>query len=255
MLRLLPDRLYAGLFGQSSWLARGKGGELLHLPSTLLASASPHELLDTLLQTEPLRRRARKLSVMLSSQHARCISLPWSADVRGEEERGAYALAHLEQAGLGGSDNYVVHAEFRHFGAQGFAYAVPRQLLDDLHAVAVRHELDLTTVIPIGGIAHLAAQRGHGALSELSLLVEDASISALVMDRAGLCRYDAEPVVGGQNAALRRLLTRLAANTTELAGISLCVERDDGALSEIAGTFVAKVAVQSVKPSQWRRFV
>jgi hypothetical protein len=211
-------------------------------------------VLDLLLQADTPPHGARKLSVMLSSQYTRCISLPWSADVHGQEERRAYALAHLEQAGFGGCDNHVIHAEFRHFGAQGFAYAVPRQLLDDLHAVAVRHELDLTTVIPIVGIAHLAARRGRGALSELSLLVEDTSVSALVMDRAGLCRYDAEPVVGGAKAALRRLLTRLAANTTEFANISLCVERDDGALSEIAGAFVDKVAVQSVKPSQWRRF-
>jgi hypothetical protein len=255
VLRLLPERLYAGVFGQSSWLARGTGGEALHVPTTLPANSSPHELLAALLQANPPRHRARKLSVLLSNQYARCISLPWSADVRGEEEHRAYALAHLEQAGFGACDNYAVHAEFRHYGAQGFAYAVPRQLLDELHSVALRHELDVTTVIPLAAIAHLEARRGRETLSELSLVVEDSSVSALVMDRSGLSRYDAEPTVGGRQAALLRLLTRLAANATEFSGISLCADCDEGALAEIAGTFIGNMAVQSVKPSQWRRFL
>jgi hypothetical protein len=183
------------------------------------------------------------------------VTLPWSADLRGDEEKHAYAVAHLEQPGLGSSDGHAVHAEFRHYGAQGFAYAVPRQLLDELHAVAARHELDLTTVLPVSGIAYLAARRAQGDGLELSLIVDDATISALAMDRAGLQRYDAEPAVGGQRAALRRLLTRLSANAAEFTGISLCTDRDDGGLAEIAGAFAAKVAVQHVKTSQWRRFL
>lgn len=254
MLRLLPERLYAGLLGQSAWLAQG-GGEPLAAPTTLPVGVTPSEMLDLLLHAVPARRSMRRLSVMLPSQSARCVSLPWNADLRGEEEKHAYALAHLEQAGLGTCDDHALHVEFRDYGAQGFAYAVPRLLLEDLHAVADRYALNLTTALPIGGIAHLAARRGRGTGSEVTLVVEEAAVSAFIVDRVGLQRYDAEPAIGGQRAALRRLLTRLAANTGEFTAISLCADRDDDALADMAGTLVPMVAVQRTKSSQWRRFL
>ncbi len=254
MLRLLPDRWYAGLFGQNAWLANGAGTNTLAAPQSLPGSASPPELLDALLQASPQRRSGSKLSVMVPSQSTRCISVPWSAGLRGEEELQAYALAHLERAGLGALDGHAVHAEFRHYGAQGFAYAVPRLLLDELHAVARRHDLDLTTALPIVGVAHLTARRARGAGCELTLIAEEASVGALAMDRNGLQRFDAEPAVGGQGAALRRLLTRLGGDEMEIQGITLCAERNADELESIAGNFAAN-AVQRVNSSQWRRFL
>lgn len=255
MLRLLPERLYAGLFGQQAWLSHGASGVLSPAPATLPAGAALPDVLDALLETTPPRRRAGKLSVMLPSQSVRCLGLPWSPHLRNDEERNAYALAHLEQAGLGASDSQVVHTEFRHYGAQGLTYAVPRQLLHDLHTVATRHRMDLTTALPVGGVAHLAARRAYGTGLELVLIAEEPSISALALSRTGLERYDAEPVVGGQREALRRLLTRLVAYTAEFKGITLCADHDEDGLANIAGTFVAQVAVQRVKSSQWRRFL
>jgi len=254
VLRLLPDRWYAGLFGPNAWLAKGAGTMTLAMPPSLRSSASPPELLDALLQASPQRRRAAKLSVMLPSQSARCISVPWSAGLRGEEELQAYALAHFEQAGLGVLDGHAVHAEFRHYGAQGFAYAVSRQLLDELHAVAMRHDLDLTTAMPIGGVAHLAARLARGAGRELTLVAEDTAVGALVMDRNGLQRFDAEPAIGGQGAALRRLLTRMGADVIEYEGLTLCAEQNADELAGIAGIYVAH-AVKRANSSQWRSFL
>lgn len=255
MLRLLPERLYAGLFGPDAWLAQGAGAQAPSPIATQAAVSTPPEQLEAMLQAMPLRRPSGKLSVMLPSQFARCISLPWSAALRGDEERHAYALAHLEQAGLGTFDSHAVHAEFRHYGAQGFAYAVSQHLLDELHAVAARHKLELTTVLPIGGIAHLAARRARGAGLDLTLILEEASVGALAMDRKGLQRYDAEPAVGGRTAALRRLLTRMAADAPRFDRISLCAERDGEELAGSASPFAANGAVQRVKPSQWRKFL
>jgi len=255
VLRLLPERLYAGLFGQEAWLAQGLKGEPLAAQVPVPANCSPADVLDALLQSAPTRRRSGKLSVMLPSHSARCVSLPWSPHLRGDDERGAYALAHLEQAGLGEGESQVVHAEFRHYGARGLAYAVKTPLLDELHAVAALHGFDLTTVLPIGGVAHLAARRARGTGIEVSLVAEDASTSALVMDRAGLRRYDAEPNVGGRGGALRRLLTRLAADGLEIKGISLCAEGNDEDLARIAAGFALQVTVQRMKTSQWRRYL
>jgi len=255
VLRLLPERLYAGLFGHSAWLSQGAAGQQLPAPANLPTGATPSELLDTLLNNAPPRRRAAKLSIMLPSQSARCVSLPWSEDLRTEEELQAYALAHFEMAGLGTFDDNVVHAAFRHYGAKGFAYAVPKQLIGDLYAVAVRHDLELTTAIPIGGVAHLAAKRTRGKGSELSVIVEDASVSALVMDGKGLQHYDVEPVVCGPGATLRRLLTRVTANSTDIAGITLCADRDEDSHAEIAGASVPKAVMRGVKSAAWRRHV
>lgn len=255
MLRLLPERLYAGLLGQHAWLAFGTTGKPLPLTASVPAGATPSELLEACLQSAPPRRGTRKLSVMLPSMSARCVCLPWSAAIHGTEEKQAYAWAHLEQAGLNVDGTYVVHADFRHYGATGLAYAFPKQLLDELHAVAARHFLDLTTVLPIVGIAHLAAGRASGAGGELSLVIEDNVITALRMNCTGLQRYDAEPTIGGHRAALRRLLTRLAADGTEIKKIKLCADLEDVELDGIAGAFAPQVSMQRLKSPQWRRYI
>lgn len=253
MLRLLPDRLYVGLFEEHPWLALGAAGG--PVPVMVPTNGTAADILDAILHSSSHGRRPRKLSVMLSGQSALCTNLPWSPALRGQEEQHAYALAHLEKAGLGTSENYAVHAEFRHYGAQGLAYAVPMKLLDALRAVAARHQLDLTTVLPVSAVAHLAASRARNAGRAVSLVVDGTSISALSMDRAGLQSYDAEPVVGRVPATLRRLLARMAADGTELNSIRLCSHSDDEELARIAGEFAGKISVHKVKPSDWRRFL
>jgi len=253
VLRLSPKRWYAGLFGQQAWLAHGADNQPLSAPAALQASATMPQMLEALLQAAPPKHLSGKLSVMLPSHAARSVSLPWSANLHGDDEKQAYAFAHLEQAGLTAGDSHVVHAEFRHFGARGLGYAVPRQLLDELHAVAARHKLELTTVLPVGAIAHLAARRARGI--EIYLVAEEASVSALTMDRTGLQRYDAEPAVGGQRAALRRLLTRLSANAAEFNGIFLCADHDEEELAAIASAFAGQGTVQRLKSPQWRRYL
>lgn len=255
MLRLLPERLYAGLLGDGAWLALGTKNQPIPISSPLPANAKPAETLDALLQACKPKRRASKISIMLPGQAAHCVSVPWSPHLRSSEEKQAYALAHLEQAGLGVGQSHIVHAEFRHYGARGFAYAVPQDLLNQLHAVAASHSVELTTVLPIAGIAHLAAQPVRGAGLELTLVIDDAAVSALAMDRIGLQRYDAEPAIGGSEAALRRLMTRLAANDAELKAITICGVDEDDALVNIASSFSAQVAVRSVRAHQWRRYL
>ena len=255
MLRLWPKRLYAGLFGQHAWLVDNSRNQPLPASGASAAGASLAESLDAMLHTASFARGANTLSVMLPSHSARCVSLPWSRNLRGAEEKHAYALAHLEQAGMGTGDGHVVHAEFRHFGARGFAYAVPQQTLDELHEVAARHHLELTTVIPIAGVAHLAAARARGTGLDVSLIAEDSSISALAVSRTGLHRYDAEPAIGGQCPALMRLLTRLAADGVEFNGINLCADSDGAELAKAAGTFALEAPVQTIIASQWRRYL
>lgn len=255
MLRLLPERLYAGLLGDGAWLALGAKNQPFPALASLQANATPAESLDALLQACQAKRRGSKISIMLSGQAAQCVSLPWSPHLRSSEERQAYALAHLEQAGLGVGEGHIVHAEFRHYGARGFAYAVSHELLKQLHAVAASHSLELTTVLPIPAIAHLAARPARAAGLELSLVIEDAAVSALAMDRAGLHLYDAEPAIGGKQAAMRRLLTRLAASTAELKTISICALDDADSFADAANSFSAQVMVTCVKPHQWRRYL
>lgn len=254
MLRLLPERLYAGLLCDCAWLAQGVKGHPLPMPS-FASKAAPLEMLEGMLREDIPKRRARKLSVMLPGHVARCVSLPWSQHLRSGEEKKAYALAHFEQAGLEVGDSHAVFADFRHYGAKGFAYAVPQDLLEQLHTVAANHSLELTTVIPIGGVAHMAARPARGTGLELFLVIENSAVSALLMDRVGLQCYDSEPSIGGKEAALRRLMTRLAASANEYSGITVCSTAEDKALGEIAGSFTSDVTVRTVAPNAWRRYL
>lgn len=256
MLRLLPERLYAGLLGDGTWLAQGARGQPLSEPHSVPANASPDERLAALLHTSTFRQKSGQLSVVLPSHVARCVSLPWSPHLRSGEEKKAYALAHLEQAGFAIGDSHAVHAEFRHYGAQGFAYAVSQELLEQLHAAAAKHSLKLTTALPVVAIAHMAAQPARRRGPELTLVIEDVAVSALVVDRAGLQRYDAEPTIGGRHAAVRRLITRLSASATEFKGVTICVSAEDDVLAEIVGSFLPPMGVRSVKkPHEWRRYL
>lgn len=255
MLRLSPKRWYAGLFGQHAWLHHGARHEPLMKSTSLPSNENLPELLEVLLQTAPAKRRASKLSVVLPSHAARSVSLPWSPNLRGQEEMRAFALAHLEQAGLGVGDSHAVHAEYRHFGSRGFAYAVPQQLLEELHSVAARHEMELTTALPAVAVAHLATQHLRRTGTELCLVVEGVSISSLAFDCTGLRHYDAEPTIGGRCAALRRLLTRNAVDAAEFNGIMLCADHDGEELADIAAAFAVQGSVRRMKTSQWRRFL
>lgn len=255
MLRLLPDRVYVGLFGKDAWVARGAKQEPFPAPSSLPLDGTPAEMLDVLLQMAPSRHRPGTLSIMLPSAMACCVSLPWSPHLHSIEEMHGYALAHLEQAGMGAGESHAVHAEFRHYGAQGFAYAVSKELLALLHTVSARHSLELTTVHPIGAIAHLAAQPARGPGDELTLVVEEAAVSALLMSGTGLQNYDAEPAIGGQRAAMRRLMTRFAASGVAFKNITLCAPGDDDELARLAMSLEGQTLVRSVKPHEWRKYL
>jgi hypothetical protein len=208
-----------------------------------------------MLQADIPKRRARKLSVMLPAQAARCVSLPWSPHLRSGEEKKAYALAHFEQAGLGVGDSHAILADFRHYGAMGFAYAVPHDLLEQLHGVAASHSLQLTTVIPISGVAHMVARPARGTGLELFLVIENSAVSALVMDSVGLQRFDSEPPIGGKEAALRRLMTRLAASASGYKGITVCSVAEDEASADIARSFTSDAALRRVTPQDWRSYL
>jgi hypothetical protein len=192
---------------------------------------------------------------MLPSQAMRCVAVPWSADVRSSEEQRAYALAHFEQAGLAAGDGDAVHVEFRHFGAQGLAYAVPRRLLNELQSVAASHAMTLTTVLPISAVAHLSARRASAETATLTLVIEPETVSALVLDRTGLKRYDAEPCFGGSHAALRRLLTRLHDVSEHCQDISLCADGAHDELAGIVGGVAAQATVRGLTPYQWRNYL
>lgn len=254
MLRLLPERFYAGLLGDGVWLARGARSQPLSEPPSIPAEASLAERLESLLHASTFKLKSAQLSIMLPSQVARCVSLPWSPHLRSGEEKKAYAAAHLEQAGFA-LEGHAVHAEFRHYGAQGFAYAVSQELLEQLYAAAATHSLELTTALPVVAITHMAAQPARSSGLELTLVIEDAAVSALVVDRAGLQRYDAEPTIGGRHAAVRRLITRLSASATEFKGATMCVSAEDDVLMDIVGSLSPQMGVRSVRPHEWRRYL
>ncbi len=254
MLRLWRDEIYAGLFGSAALLNTGKSSQLQHALAP--SAAEPAALLATVLDTSAqLRKPGKGLVVTLGGPSCSFIALPWSGDVRTAEEKEAYARAHFEQAGQSVGELCLVHAEFRHFGAQGIAYAVPSALLDALRTVALENQLKLVNAMPVAAAAYYAARLPRANDTAVTLLVEEHAVSALAFDEEGLSAFDAEPAFGGPAAALRRLLLRLDTGAKPYARIELWSPLEQAA--EFEGV-VKELAPQSplhvLEPSHWWKF-
>ncbi len=254
MLRLWREEVYAGLFGSAAVLLTGRAGELLHVLGP--AGVEPADLLALALDraAKPVKPGS-KLVVTMGSSSCPFIAIPWSSAVRTVEEKEAFARAHFEQAGKPVGDECLVHVEFRHFGAKGIAYAVPRAMLDALQAVAGERKLTLVNAMPVAAAAYFAARLPGATDRNLTLLVEEHAVNALALDGEGLSAYDAEPAFGGPVAALRRLLLRLDAGASPYSRVELWSPLDrsaefEGAVKELA----TQSAVHVLEPAYWWRY-
>lgn len=93
-------------------------------------------------------RRGARVTVVLSSHHARYALLPWSANLAREEEWLAFARFRLRDTYGAAAEGWEVRVSPGEPRASRVACAVERQLLEELRAVAGKAGVRLMSVQP-----------------------------------------------------------------------------------------------------------
>ncbi|WP_269532632.1 hypothetical protein [Chitinimonas sp. BJYL2] len=227
MSRLWPESLSVGLFESHGWLARGKQVIALPNPSSPATPATTSQstapdltalasVLDEQVANGGLRKG--RVSVLVSDATARIITLPWQPDLTKPAEWQTYAQARFEAAGIA-LDGYLMHAEFAAPERLGLAYALPATWLAQLNELITAKGLKLSEVLPVSAAAYYRHRTVRQSKQTVVLLEQADRLCALVVDRRGLIKREAEPVTGNAEQALRRLLTRLAATSSEITHV------------------------------------
>lgn len=220
MSPLWPETIYVGLFPGHCWLQRGKAAPQ-EFPSPL--GSDPTALLqalETMLseQAKPLRKGSR-LQITVSDSIASIATMPWQEALRRPVEIDSYASICFEKLGMTVGADWVMRAEFRHFGGVGLAYALPRDWLEALIALVQSKGLGLRSVQPLSAAAYCKQRFKNKTGSTLLLMQEVNRSSAMVYGKDGLLGYDVEPIARSINETQRRLLRRVGSGFSDIARV------------------------------------
>jgi hypothetical protein len=239
VLRLWPDTLRVGLFMEQAWLSSMRSGKTSAVGGLVSGEAWDSALARLFEQATQPARRTQMLQ-LVSDEYARLLPLPWRSELSSHAERVAYARACFDHAGLPVGDGWVIHAEFRHAGALGLAYALPEPELARCATFAAERGMHLANVLPVSAVAHARGGRARRGECRLVVLAEAGRVSTLAFNERGLCLYDVEPVVEEDRDALDRLLRRVMVRFPS-AAITLQVWTPGGSAQDIAGACTAYV--------------
>jgi hypothetical protein len=222
VLPLWPETIYVGLFPGHCWLQRGRKALVQEFTSSSMFD--PSDLLRTLEkilvgQAKPLRKGSR-LVITVSDSLASIAPLPWQEDLRRPVEIESYARICFEKLGMTVADDWVMRAEFRHFGGMGLAYALPRVWLEALLELVATIGLRVIEVLPISAAAFYKQELKKKNGTSVLLLQEMNRISAIIYDRDGLRDYDVEPFARSIHETRLRLLRRVGTAHANIARVS-----------------------------------
>lgn len=222
MSRLLPETLYCGLFPGHCWLQRKGAATAQSFP--LEPSVNGADLLlalESMLESQSATlRKGTRLAVTVSDTVAAVTALPWQEALREPEELNSYARICFEKTGLMVDDSWVMHTEFRTYGAMGLAYALPQEWMTELDRLVNTKGLRLTTVLPVSAAAYCAQPPYRLDGVALVLLQEATRCSALMYSKEGLLGLDVEPVIRSAQESGMRLLKRTAAYPDRIAAVT-----------------------------------
>lgn len=213
MLRLWPEELHIGLFSEHCWLQRGRTGEIHCYRPDPITAARPllHDLVALLDDPANKIRKGARLSLTVSDSLAAIVILPWQERLCRPAELKRYAQVCFEQAGQAIGTEWILHAQFRHFGAFGMAFGLRCAWLSDAAHLCRERGLQLSRVLPASAAGYymLKATRAHE--QAILLLGEARRNTVLVFNRSGLRGYDIEPVTSAADNSAARLLRRTRA--------------------------------------------
>ncbi|HYD78909.1 MAG TPA: hypothetical protein VEC06_03795 [Paucimonas sp.] len=213
MSRLWPETVAVGLFPGLCWLRRRRGAAAQEF--RFEAAADPYALLPaleaTLEEQAKTLRKGTRVAVTVSDSAAAIAMIPWQDALHRQEELQAYAKVFFERNGVAIGDDWVLHVEFRQYGAAGLAYAVPLKWLTRLVDMLKTKGLRLAGVLPATAASYCRPRPASKEGRTLIILREAFHDSALVYGKEGLLGYDVEPVVGAARESCARLLKRVGA--------------------------------------------
>lgn len=222
MSPLWPETYYAGLFPGHCWLQRGRKA-----PPQALQSAPTFDPLALLRALEQMldeqtksARKGSRVVITVSDSMATTVPMPWQEALSRPAEIDSYAQICFEKAGMSIDADWVMRAEFRHFGGMGLAYALPRAWLEELLTLTQAKGLRLTAVLPLSAAAYCRQRFRNKKGSTLLLLQEAHRSSAMVYGKEGLLGYDVEPLTRSLDETRLRLLRRVASGYADIARVA-----------------------------------
>jgi hypothetical protein len=242
VLPLWPETLYVGLFPGQCTLQRGRKAPVLawSMP-TIFDITDILQTLERVLdeQDQPVRKGAR-LVVTVSDSIAAIAPLPWQEALTRPAEIDSYAHICFEKLGIAIDESWVMRAEFRHFGGVGLAYALPRNWVNALVALADAKGMQLAAVLPLSATVYCKQRIDRKSGTTLLLLQEANRMSAMIYSKEGLLGYDVEPYARSRDDTMLRLLRRIAsgyANVTRVSCWSTNVAQSTAPTEIIAACF------------------
>jgi hypothetical protein len=169
------------------------------------------QALEQLLAADKALKKGARVDVTVSDSVAAIIAVPWQDKLVRPAELQGYARAVFDRSGAGVDDSWVMHVEYRHFGAAGLAYAFPKAWLEKLRDLLGQRGLRLRTVLPVSAAAYHASRVARARGGAAILLQDSARCSALMFGAAGLAAFDTEPAIGSAAESMERLFRRIQA--------------------------------------------
>jgi len=242
---------YVGLFPGACRLQRGRSTEWQTVEPEDATPVGLANALRAILEkpTPSLKKGAgQTVTLIVSDTVAAIAALPWQEGLRKEGELHSYAQVVFEKLGIKLDHEWVLHVEFRHYGAMGIAYAFPKTWLESLLATMDEKKLKAESILPLSVAAYSRPAVSKGSSLFLLLLQEHTHVAAMVYRHGRLIARDVEPVAHSTEDACHRLMLRIKVEhesaDTVMGGIaywSYSLQAPPNAL--IAATFPgAKVA-------------
>jgi len=208
---LWRDHVSAGLFPGCFWL-EGRRAVVQHAiqaepsidTSTLLRG------LETMLDERvDVLRKGSPLTLIVSDSIAATILLPWQENLYRQAELETYARLCFEKKGLTVDDKWIVRTAAHHYRAPGFAYALPRDWVNELLQAVASRGLQLKRVLPVSAAAFCGQRISRKKGRTLLLLREKLRTSALTYSEGRFQGVDVEPSTASGHSPYIRLLRRI----------------------------------------------
>jgi hypothetical protein len=255
VLRLWPEAIYIGLFPGHCWLQRGAKGEMQFVPSPMEQNGDAllgqlQRMLDNL---TPALTKGAQMRVVVSDAIASIITLPWQEQISRPIEIASYAKVCFGKQGIVVDEDSLLHAEFRHFGGKGVAYALPCKWVQSLQDMLGAKQARLKTVLPLSAVVYFRQGLSKKTMLNLSLLQESGHISALIWGGNGLAGHDVEVIARSPEAAQHRLLQRVAATYGKIDQIdSWRIGPDNKSMdTQALAKQFGEIKIDSLKKTVW----
>ncbi len=209
-LDLFSESAYIGLFPGLCRLQRGRSAEWqMAEPEDATPAALANALRELLDKPTPPLKKGAQLTLAVSDTVAAIVTLPWQEGLRKEGELHSYAQVYFEKLGIKLDHHWVLQVEFRHYGAMGIAYAVPKDWLESLLAAMHEKKVKAVTILPLSVAAYSRVTLSNKSGLYLLLLQEKTHLVAMVYRNGKLIARDVEPVARSTEEACNRLMLRI----------------------------------------------